>query len=236
MMEFTILMPCLNEAESIGFCIREARGSIEKLGLDAEILIADNGSSDASAAIAAELGARVVTVPEKGYGAALLGGIRAARGKYIIMGDADGSYDFGNLSPFVEALRSGADLVMGDRFRGGIEKGAMPLSHHWGVRFLSTMGRWRYRTEVHDFHCGLRGFDREKALALGLACPGMEFATEIIAAFAMSGAVITQVPTVLRRDKRSGRSHLRTIRDGWRHLRFILFTNQTNSNYRRYHV
>ena len=227
MREFTILMPCLNEAEALAFCIAEARASIEHLGLDAEILIADNGSTDGSPEIARQNGARVVTVAQTGYGNALLGGIRAATGTFVIMGDADGSYDFSRLSPFVEALRSGNALVVGNRFLGGIEPGAMSLSHRIGVRVLSALARWRFRAPVGDFHCGLRAFDREKALGLNLQCPGMEFATEIIARFAQSGAPITQIPTPLRRDRRSGRSHLRTVRDGLRHLYVIFFLQIT---------
>ena len=223
MMEVTVLMPCLNEAESLAFCIAEAKSSIERMGLQAEILIADNGSSDASREIALKNGARVVTVSPRGYGAALLGGIRAADGRFIIMADADGSYDLSDLASFLEPLRMGSSLVVGNRFLGGIEPGAMSLSHRLGVRMLSALARWRFHTNVEDFHCGLRAFDRDKALALGLGCPGMEFATEIIARFAQSGAKITQIPTPLRRDRREGRSHLRTVRDGFRHLFFILF-------------
>lgn len=221
MTEFTILMPCLNEAEALPFCIGEAADCIRRLGLDAEILIADNGSTDGSPEIARQHGARVVSVAERGYGAALLGGIRAARGEYIIMGDADGSYDFGRLEPFVSALRRGNALVVGNRFRGGIQPGAMPALHRLGVPALSALARWRFKAPVGDFHCGLRGFHRESALDLDLRCPGMEFATEIIAAFARSGAEICEVPTVLRRDLRSGKPHLRTFRDGWRHLKYI---------------
>lgn len=229
MREFTILMPCLNEAVSMEYCIREAKKGIAALSLDAEILIADNGSTDGSPQIAAENGARVVTVETKGYGAAILGSLRAAQGQYIILGDADGSYDFGNLAPFVTALRKGASLVVGNRFRGGIEPGAMPLSHRWGVPLLSALARWRFRTSVQDFHCGLRAFDRQAALRLGLRCPGMEFATELIVRFAQSGASIAEVPTVLRKDLRKGPSHLRTLRDGWRHLNFILFSSRTKT-------
>lgn len=218
-MEFTILMPCLNEEKTMGECIRQARRGAEKLGLSYEILIADNGSDDNSREIAEKCGARVVVVPEKGYGSALIGGIKAARGRYIIMGDCDLSYDFTNLEGFVSGLRDGADLVMGNRFKGNIEKGAMPFMHrYFGVPLLSFMGRVRYKTGVGDFHCGIRAFDREKALALGLSCTGMEFATEIIGKFAMSGAVINEIPADLRCDGRNGRSHLRSIRDGLRHL------------------
>ena len=217
--EFTILMPCLNEEKTMGECIRQARRGAEKLGLSYEILIADNGSDDNSREIAEKCGARVVVVPEKGYGSALIGGIKAARGRYVIMGDCDLSYDFTNLEGFVSGLREGADLVMGNRFKGNIEKGAMPFMHrYFGVPLLSFMGRVRFRTNVGDFHCGIRAFDREKALALGLSCNGMEFATEIIGKFAMSGAVIKEIPADLRCDGRNGRSHLRSIRDGFRHI------------------
>ncbi|MBE6945654.1 MAG: glycosyltransferase family 2 protein [Ruminococcaceae bacterium] len=235
MTEFTILMPCLNEASSLKTCIDEAKAGIAALGLQAEILIADNGSTDNSAQIAAANGARVVAVSRKGYGAAILGGIRSAQGKYIILGDADGSYDFGNLSPFVNALRNGASLVVGNRFLGGIQPGAMPLSHRWGVPLLSALARWRFKANVRDFHCGLRAFDRETALRLGLQCPGMEFSTEIIARFTQSGASVTEVPTILRNDLRKGPSHLRTLRDGWRHLRFILSPLSTEKLIRRNH-
>lgn len=222
--EFTILMPCLNEEKTVAFCIEEAKRFISENGISSEILIADNGSTDSSPKIAAEHGARVVTVPEKGYGNALLGGIRAAKGKYIIMGDCDKSYDFYHLNGFVEKLREGFPLVMGNRFAGGIEEDAMPFSHkYFGVPLLSFLGRIRFKTDVYDFHCGIRGFDRESALALGLSCGGMEFATEIIAKFALSGAKITQIPVPLRKDGRNGKSHLRSIPDGLRHLKFILF-------------
>jgi len=222
MTEFTFLMPCLNEENSIAFCIEEARRFIESSGLSAEILIADNGSEDASREIALRHGARVVEVEDKGYGATLIGGIRAAHGKYIVMGDSDGSYDFSAAEPFVSALRGGCDLVVGNRFRGGIERGAMPPLHRIGVPALSLLARWRFRSPVGDFHCGLRAFDREKALSLGLRCKGMEFATEIIAAFSKSGAAVCEVPTPLRRDLRGRKSHIRTFRDGFRHLKYIL--------------
>ena len=225
-MEFTFLMPCLNEAETLAFCIGEAKSAIGRLQLEAEVLIADNCSTDGSADIAAGCGVRVVSVSERGYGSTLIGGIKAAEGKYIIMGDCDGSYDFAHPDLFVQELRKGAKLVMGDRFKGGIEPGAMPWSHKWGVPFLSALARWRFKTDICDFHCGLRGFDRETALKFDLVCPGMEFATEMIARFAQSGGKIVQVPTPLRKDRRSGKPHLRTVRDGLRHLRFILFCDQ----------
>ena len=228
-MEFTFLMPCLNEAHTLPLCIGEAQSAIDRLGLDAEILIADNCSTDGSAQIAVDCGARVVTVPKQGYGAALIGGIAAASGKYIIMGDCDGSYDFAHPDAFIEKLRAGAALVMGDRFSGGIEPGAMPWSHKWGVPLLSALARRRFQTDVADFHCGLRAFHRESALALDLRCPGMEFATEMIARFAQSGASIAQVPTPLRKDKRPGKPHLRTLRDGLRHLNYILWNSCMNN-------
>lgn len=222
--ELTILMPCLNEEKTVAFCIEEAKRYISENDISAEILIADNGSTDNSPKIAEEHGARVVFVPEKGYGNALLGGIKAARGKYVIMGDCDQSYDFYHLDGFVKNLRQGKAFVMGDRFAGGIEKGAMPFSHrYFGVPLLSLLGRIRFRTNVRDFHCGIRAFDREAALSLGLCCGGMEFATEIIAKFALSGADIAQIPVPLRKDGRNGKSHLRSIPDGLRHLKFILF-------------
>lgn len=221
-MELTILMPCLNEAKTIGFCIGEAKRFLTENNIDGEILIADNMSSDGSVEIAEKCGARIVSVAERGYGNAIICGIKAAKGKYIIMGDCDMSYDFYNLGSFMEKLREGYALVMGNRFKGGIEKGAMPFLHKLGVPFLSFIGRKRYKVSIGDFHCGLRGFDREKALLLGLSCGGMEFATEIIGRFALNGYKIAEIPTVLRRDGRNGKSHLRSIPDGLRHLRLMM--------------
>jgi len=221
--EFTILMPCLNEEASIEFCMDEAAQYIRQSGICAEILIADNGSVDTSKQIALQKGARVIDVAQKGYGNALRAGIAAAEGKYIIMGDCDGSYDFSNLHPFVKHLRDGYALVMGNRFKGGIERGAMPFTHKYiGVPLLSLLGRLKYRVSIGDFHSGLRGFDREKALAFFLNAEGMEFATEMVGAFARAKEKICEVPIVLRCDKRSGKSHLRTIPDGLRHLRLII--------------
>ena len=223
-LEFTILMPCLNEEKTVGSCIREAMEYIRRHELSAEVLIADNGSSDRSVEIAEALGARVAVISEKGYGSALRGGIREARGRYIILGDSDCSYDFSQLDGFVEKLREGYPLVMGNRLRGNIEKGAMPWLHrYFGVPFLSWVGRLRYRTDVGDFHCGIRGFDRERAMELNFQCPGMEFASEMIGAFAESGAAIAGIPVPLRKDGREGRGHLRSFRDGWRHLRYMLW-------------
>lgn len=222
--EFTILMPCLNEEGTIGFCISEALEYIAKSGIRAEILIADNESTDISCTLARAMGARALTIPEKGYGNALRKGIREARGKYIIMGDCDGSYDFTALDGFVEKLREGYALVMGNRYLGGFEKGAMPFWHRFiGVPFLSFLGRLKYKTNIGDFHCGLRAFQRDTVLSLNLKAEGMEFATEIIGAFAKTGEKICEIPVTLRRDKRSGKSHLRTVRDGLRHIRLILF-------------
>lgn len=221
--ELTILMPCLNEAETIEACIRKATGYLERSGVDGEVLIADNGSTDGSQALAESLGARVVAVPEKGYGAALLGGIAAARGRYVIMGDADDSYDFSRLDGFVERLRAGDDLVMGNRFRGGIAPGAMPPLHRYlGNPVLSGIGRLLFRTPIRDFHCGLRGFNRESMQRIGLRTSGMEFASEMVVKSTLEGLRVSEVPTTLDKDGRSRPPHLRSWRDGWRHLRFLM--------------
>jgi glycosyltransferase involved in cell wall biosynthesis len=215
--ELTILMPCLNEEETLADCIDEAHGFLARADIDGEVLVADNGSTDGSIRIAEQHNARVVQVPIKGYGAALMHGIRAARGTYVIMGDSDGSYDFSRLEPFVDRLRAGYDLVMGNRFLGGIERGAMPFLH----RYLGNPGLF-FKIPVGDFHCGLRGFRRDCLLALGLRARGMEFASEMVVRAALSGLAIAEVPTTLSPDGRSRRPHLRTWRDGWRHLRFLL--------------
>jgi len=222
-LELTILMPCLNEAETLAACIGKARGFLERTGIAGEVLIADNGSTDGSQDIARGLGARVVTVPERGYGAALAGGIQAARGRFVIMGDADDSYDFANLDAFIAELRDGADLVMGNRFAGGIEPGAMPWHHRYiGNPVLSAVGRLFFHTPIGDFHCGLRGFSRAAILALNLRTTGMEFASEMVVKATLAQLDLREVPTTLARDGRSRRPHLRSIRDGWRHLRFLL--------------
>lgn len=221
--ELTILMPCLNEARTVGICVEKAMRYLALSGVSGEVLIADNGSTDGSQAIAAAGGARVVAIPRRGYGAALIGGIAAAHGRFIIMGDADDSYDFLDLDPFVQALRGGADLAMGNRFRGGIEPGAMPPLHRYlGNPVLSGIGRLFFDRRIGDFHCGLRGFRREAIQAIGLAAPGMEFASEMVAKAALHGLRITEVPTRLRKDGRDRPPHLRSWRDGWRHLRFML--------------
>lgn len=221
--ELTILMPCLDEARTVAACVREARSFLDRSGIAGEVVVADNGSSDGSQALAEAAGARVVAVPERGYGAALLGGIQAARGTYVVMGDADCSYDFARLDGFVQKLRDGADLVMGNRFAGGIEPGAMPPLHRYlGNPVLSFVGRLFFRTPIGDFHCGLRGFSRAAIQRLGLVTPGMEFASEMVAKAALAGLRIDEVPTTLRPDGRGRPPHLRTWRDGWRHLRFLL--------------
>lgn len=221
--ELTILMPCLNEAETLGACVGKALAFLGRSGVRGEVLVADNGSTDGSQAIAEALGARVVAVPERGYGAALIAGIRAARGRYVIMGDSDDSYDFTALDPFVAKLREGYGLVMGNRFRGRIRPGAMPPLHRYlGNPVLSTLGRLFFGGPVGDFHCGLRGFDRAKIIGLDLRLPGMEFASEMVVKATVKGLRIAEVPTTLSPDGRSRPPHLRSWRDGWRHLRFLL--------------
>ena len=222
-MELTILMPCLNEAATIVRCVEQARRFLEDAAIAGEVLISDNGSTDGSAAMAEAAGARVIHAPERGYGAALRAGIAAARGDYVIMGDADDSYDFSRLEAFVEKLRAGFPLVMGNRFKGGIRPGAMPPLHRYlGNPVLSFVGRLFFHTGVGDFHCGLRGFDRERMLSLGLRTPGMEFASEMVVKASLAAWRIAEVPTTLSPDGRGRPSHLRSWRDGWRHLRLLL--------------
>ena len=222
-LELTILMPCLDEAETLAACIGKARGFLERSGIEGEVVIADNGSTDGSQAIARAAGARVVDVPQRGYGAALAGGIAAARGRFVIMGDADDSYDFEHLDAFVARLRAGDGLVMGNRFRGGILPGAMPWHHRYlGNPVLSAVGRLFFKTHIGDFHCGLRGFDCDAIAGLHLRTTGMEFASEMVVKASLSGLVVSEVPTTLSPDGRSRPPHLRSFRDGWRHLRFLL--------------
>jgi glycosyltransferase involved in cell wall biosynthesis len=222
-LELTILMPCLNEAETIAACVDKARAFLAASGIAGEVLVADNGSTDASQAIALRHGARVVQVGERGYGAALIGGIAESRGRFVIMGDADDSYDFAALQPFVDRLRGGADVVMGNRFRGGIAPGAMPALHRYlGNPALSFLGRLFFGVRAGDFHCGLRGFDRDRLRALDLRTTGMEFASEMVVRAALAGYRIDEVATTLKPDGRTRRPHLRPWRDGWRHLRFLL--------------
>jgi glycosyltransferase involved in cell wall biosynthesis len=221
--ELTILMPCLNESETLARCIIKAQDFLARSGIDGEVVIADNGSTDGSQAIAVEHGARVVPVAQKGYGSALLGGIRAARGRFVIMADSDDSYDFSALDDFVAKLREGHALVMGNRFKGGILPGAMPLLHRYlGNPVLTFVGRLFFKSPCGDFHCGLRGFDREAMLGLDLQTPGMEFASEMVVKATIAKLKITEVPTTLSPDGRSRPPHLRSWRDGWRHLRFLL--------------
>ena len=221
--ELTILMPCLNEAETIATCVKKASSYLSKSNIRGEILVADNGSTDGSREIAQGLGARVVSICERGYGAALIGGIEAAKGHFVIMGDADDSYDFSQLDGFVAKLREGYDLVIGNRFKGGIEPGAMPALHRWlGNPLLSFIGRIFFKAELGDFHCGLRGFNTSAVRNLKLRSRGMEFASEMVVRCRLARMRIAEVPTTLKKDGRSHPSHLRTWRDGWRHLRFLL--------------
>lgn len=214
-LELSILMPCLNEAETLAICIDKAQNFLRRHNIAGEILIADNGSTDGSQDIARQHGARVVHIPVKGYGAALLGGIEAANGRYIIMGDADDSYDFTALEAFVEKLREGYELVMGNRFRGGIRPGAMPPLHRYlGNPVLTGIGRIFFRSPAGDFHCGLRGFNRQSILRLGLRTTGMEFASEMVVKATLHRLRIAEVPTTLSPDGRSRPPHLRSWRDG----------------------
>src|ERR1700735_5369063 len=216
-------MPCLNEAETVVTCVTKAVKFLAESGVSGEVGWPNNGPTDGGKHRASDAGARVVAVSDKGYGNALMGGILAARGEYVIMGDADDSYDFSNLMPFVTELRKGADLVMGNRFKGGIAPGAMPPLHRYlGTPVLSFIGRLFFRSKIGDFHCGLRGFRKDSAIALGLQATGMEFASEMIVKATLAKQKITEVPTTLKKDARSRPPHLRSWRDGWRHLRFLL--------------
>ncbi len=222
-LDLSIVMPCLNEAETLERCVRKAQASLERLGLSGEVVVADNGSSDGSQELARRLGARVVDVAEKGYGSALRGGIEAARGRWVVMGDADDSYDFSALEGFVLRLRAGDELVMGNRFKGGIRPGAMPPLHRFlGNPVLTGIGRLLFRSPAGDFHCGLRAFSRAAYDRLGLQTTGMEFASEMVIAATLKGLRVGEVPIVLHKDGRSRPPHLRSWRDGWRHLRFML--------------
>ena len=221
--EVSFVMPCLDEAETLADCIVVAQRCIQEQGLAGEIVVADNGSTDGSQEIAERYGARVVHVAEKGYGAALMGGFEAARGRFLVMGDADMSYDFGEAMPMIDRLRGGADLVMGSRFLGTIEPGAMPWSHYWiGNPILSLVGRILFHSPVSDFHCGFRALTKSTYERLGLRTTGMEFATELVVKAAAMRLRVDEVPVTLRPDGRSRPPHLRTWRDGWRHLRFMM--------------
>ena len=222
-LELTIVMPCLNEAETLAGCVEEALRALREQNISGEVIVADNGSTDGSQEIATRLGARVIPVSERGYGRALQGGIAAARGRFVLMGDSDGSYDFTHASRFVEKLRSGYDLVMGNRFRGGIQPGAMPWKNRYlGNPLLSGIGRLFFRCPIRDFHCGLRAFSRDAYHRLELRTAGMEFASEMVIKATLFALRITEIPTTLRPDGRSRPPHLRPWRDGWRHLRFML--------------
>jgi len=222
-LELSVVMPCLNEAETLGKCILKAQQSLQRLGINGEIVVADNGSTDGSQAIATGLGARVVQVATKGYGSAIRGGIAAALGEYIVVGDADDSYDFANLEPFVTKLREGYDLVMGNRFKGGIERNAMPPLHKYvGNPVLTATGKLFFRSRCSDFHCGLRGFRKSAVESLDLRTTGMEFASEMVVKATLHDLRIAEVPTKLSPAGRSRKPHLRSWRDGWRHLRFML--------------
>ena len=221
--ELSVVMPCLNEEETLATCIRKAQRAIADANIAGEVVVADNGSTDRSIEIAEQLGARVVHVNAKGYGNALMGGIAASRGKFIVMGDADDSYDFGHVPRFVEELRGGSDLVMGNRFRGGIQKGAMPALHRYlGNPILTKVGRVLFRSRAGDFHCGLRAFRKDAYERMGLRTTGMEFASEMVVKATLFKMRIAEVPTTLSPDGRSRPPHLRSWHDGWRHLRFLL--------------
>ena len=221
--ELSVVMPCLNEAETLAVCIKKAQGFFERENVNGEVVIADNGSTDGSQEIAENLNARVIHVSEKGYGNALIGGVTAAKGRYVMMGDADDSYDFSNMMPYLEKLREGYDLVMGNRFKGGIEKGAMPFLHKYlGNPVLSFIGRLFFKSKIGDFHCGLRGFSKDAFKRMELKTTGMEFASEMIVKASLKKMNIAEVPTTLSPDGRSRPPHLNTWRDGWRHLRFLV--------------
>jgi glycosyltransferase involved in cell wall biosynthesis len=216
-------MPCLNEAETIAICVRKASNFLVRSGIKGEVIVADNGSTDGSPELALASGARVIGVADKGYGNALIRGINAAQGRFVIMADADDSYDFLELGSLIESLRSGNMMVIGNRFRGGIRAGAMPFLHRFiGNPLLSLVGRMFFSSAIGDFHCGLRGVERAAVLKLGLQAPGMEFASEMIVKATLAGWRIAEVPTTLSPTGRSRRPHLRSWRDGWRHLRFLL--------------
>ncbi len=225
----SILMPCLNEAKTLGICIEKAKNYLTRQNFSGEIIVADNGSTDGSQQIAESLGARVVTVPDRGYGNALRAGIKAARGKFVIMGDSDDSYDFMSLDGFLEQLEAGYDLVVGNRFAGGIKEGAMPPLHrYFGNPLLTAIGRLLFKSPVNDFYCGLRGFRRDAILRLGLTSPGMEFALEMVVKSTIGHLRITEVPTMLSPDGRGRLPHLRSWQDGWRSLRlYLLFSPES---------
>lgn len=222
-LDVSIVIPCLNESETVADCIRQAQAALARLGVSGEVIVADNGSSDDSAAIAESCGARVVRVETRGYGSTLMGGIEAARGRLIVIGDADRSYDFGEIRPFVQKLDEGYDLVLGNRFMGGIYPGAMPWLHRIvGNPLLTKALNLFYASPIGDAHCGMRAFTRDAYRRMGLRTPGMEFASEMVVRATLAGLRLCEVPVSYRPDGRTRRSHLRSFRDGWRHLRFLL--------------
>ncbi|MDX6461217.1 MAG: hypothetical protein QOE55_4914 [Acidobacteriaceae bacterium] len=221
--ELSVVMPCLNERETVGVCIRKAMVALKDAGIPGEVIIADNGSTDGSVELAQAEGARVVNIEQKGYGSALKGGILAARGRYVLMADSDDSYDFGHAPRFVQQLRMGSDLVMGNRFQGGIKDKAMPFLHRYlGNPVLSGIGRLFFGSPCGDFHCGMRGFRRDSFLQMDIRSTGMEFASEMVVKATLMRMKVSEVPTTLNPDGRNRPPHLRTWRDGWRHLRFLL--------------
>jgi len=221
--EISVVMPCLNEEETVGTCVRKAVAVLEREGIRGEVIVADNGSLDGSIELAQKEGARVVNVADKGYGNALKGGILAAHGEYVLMADSDDSYDFSHIPRFLEQLRAGADLVMGNRFRGGIESDAMPFLHRYlGNPVLTGIGRLFFGSACRDFHCGMRAFRKDSFLRMDIRSTGMEFASEMVVKASLFGMDVREVPTTLSPDGRSHPPHLRTWRDGWRHLRFLL--------------
>jgi glycosyltransferase involved in cell wall biosynthesis len=223
LVELSVVMPCLNEQETVGVCVRKAISSLRETGIRSEVIVADNGSTDGSIEIAQAEGARVVNVGEKGYGNALKGGILASRGEYVLMADSDDSYNFSHIPLFLEQLRAGSDLVMGNRFRGGIERQAMPFLHRYlGNPVLTGIGRLFFRSPCGDFHCGIRGFRKDSFVRMGIRSTGMEFASEMVVKASLLQMKVSEVPTTLSPDGRSRAPHLRTWRDGWRHLRFLL--------------
>jgi glycosyltransferase involved in cell wall biosynthesis len=221
--ELSVVMPCLNERETVGVCVRKAMAALKDAGIPGEVIVADNGSTDGSVELAEAEGARVVNIEQKGYGSALKGGILAARGKYVLMADSDDSYDFSHAPRFVQQLRTGSDLVMGNRFQGGIKDKAMPFLHRYlGNPVLSGIGRLFFGSPCGDFHCGMRGFRRDSFLQMDIRSTGMEFASEMVVKATLMRMRVSEVPTTLNPDGRNRPPHLRTWRDGWRHLRFLL--------------
>lgn len=222
-LEVSIVIPCLNEARTVGRCVEKAAGWLRRAGVSGEVLVADNGSTDGSQAAVTAAGGHVVPVAQRGYGSALMGGIAASRGRFVIMGDADDTYDFSRLDAFVERLRAGDDLVVGNRYQGGIQSGAMPpLNRYIGNPVLTACGRLLFRSRVGDFYCGLRAFRREAVLRMDMRATGMEFAIEQVVKAALLGLQVSEVPTTLSPDAEGRRPHLRPLRDGWRTIRFML--------------